>query len=107
MLLGRALIGGSSCHGEIVDDRFHVLAGDVFGDHGRTGEVLPLAEVALGVPMVGVRLVNVMGGFVAPGTTRSPERQPMWLPKAVGVPVAHGAEIPIPAVLTGPVQMEA
>jgi 2-keto-4-pentenoate hydratase/2-oxohepta-3-ene-1,7-dioic acid hydratase in catechol pathway len=106
VLLARALFGDSSCFGEVVDDRFHVLVGDVFADHGRNGQSLPMEDVLLGAPFERVRIVNVMGGFLQPGTTRTPEMQPMWLPKACNFVSGDGAEIPVPAVLTGPVQME-
>jgi 2-keto-4-pentenoate hydratase/2-oxohepta-3-ene-1,7-dioic acid hydratase in catechol pathway len=105
-LLARALFGDTACFGEVEDDRFHVLTGNVFGEPRRTGQTLPLKDVALGPPLAGVRFVNVMGGFVAPGTTRPPERQPMWLPKAVNFASGDGAGIARPAVLTGPLQIE-
>jgi 2-keto-4-pentenoate hydratase/2-oxohepta-3-ene-1,7-dioic acid hydratase in catechol pathway len=47
-----------------------------------------------------------MGGFIEPGTTRPPERQPMWLPKATNYASGDGVEIQMPAVLTGPMQIE-
>jgi 2-keto-4-pentenoate hydratase/2-oxohepta-3-ene-1,7-dioic acid hydratase in catechol pathway len=106
-LLARAVSGDASTFGEIEDDRFHWLVGDVFGEHRRTGQSVPLAEVVLGAPLAGVRFVNVMGGFIEPGTTRAPKRQPMWLPKATNYPSGDGAEIQVPTALTGPVQMEA
>ena len=105
-LLGRAVFGDSSCFGEVVDDRFFVLAGDIFGEHFRTEQSLPMKDVRLGPPLTGVRFVNVMGGFNAPGTTRSPQRQPMWLPKAVNVAGGDGEEVVYPSVLTGPMQIE-
>lgn len=105
-LLGRAVLGDTSCFGEVADDRFFVLVGDVFGEHRRNGQSLPMADVVLGAPLDGVRLVNVMGGFQEPGTTRPPERQPMWLPKAVNSASGDGAEIVFPSVLTGPMQIE-
>lgn len=105
-LLGRALIGDTACHGEIVDDRFHVVVGDLFGDHHRNGQSLPMSDITLGAPLDGVRFVNVMGGFMPPGETRPPDRAPWWLPKATNYPSGDGAEIPYPSVMTGPLQME-
>ena len=70
------------------------------------GQTLPMEDVVLGAPLDGVRFINVMGGFVEPGTTRPPERQPMWLPKATYYASGDGAEIQMPSVLTGPMQME-
>jgi 2-keto-4-pentenoate hydratase/2-oxohepta-3-ene-1,7-dioic acid hydratase in catechol pathway len=84
-----------------------VVAGDLFDDYHRNGQTYPLQEVALGTPLDGVRFFNVMGGFVAPGTTREPSRTPMWLPKATAYPTPDHGEVPIPAFLTGAVQMEA
>ncbi len=104
--LGRALIGDTSCFGEIVGDRFHVLVGDPFDELRPNGQTLPMEDVVLGAPLDGVRFINVMGGFVEPGTTRPPERQPMWLPKATYYASGDGAEIQMPSVLTGPMQME-
>jgi 2-keto-4-pentenoate hydratase/2-oxohepta-3-ene-1,7-dioic acid hydratase in catechol pathway len=105
-LLGRALLGTTSCYGEIVGDRFHIVVGDIYGEHQRNGQSLPMEDVVLGAPLEGVRFVNVMGGFVDPGTVRPPERQPMWLPKATNYASGDGAEIQMPAVLTGPMQIE-
>jgi 2-keto-4-pentenoate hydratase/2-oxohepta-3-ene-1,7-dioic acid hydratase in catechol pathway len=65
-----------------------------------------MEDVVLGPPLDGVRFVNVMGGFIEPGTTRPPERQPMWLPKATNYASGDGAEIQMPSVLTGPMQIE-
>ena len=107
MLLGRAVIGDTSCFGEVVDDRFHLLVGDVFGAHHRSGQSLPMADLVLGPPLAGVRLIAVMGGFLAPGTSRPPGTEPMWVPKACNFVSGEGAEIRVPSVLTGPVNMEA
>ena len=62
-LIGRALLGDTSCPGEIADGRFHVLSGDVFGARRRAGPALALSDVKLGPPIEGCRFVNVMGGF--------------------------------------------
>jgi 2-keto-4-pentenoate hydratase/2-oxohepta-3-ene-1,7-dioic acid hydratase in catechol pathway len=105
-LLGRALIGDTSCFGEVEGDRFHIVVGDLYGEQRRNGQSLAMEDVALGAPLDGVRFVNVMGGFIEPGTTRPPERQPMWLPKATNYASGDGAEIQMPAVLTGPMQIE-
>lgn len=107
LLLGRAVIGDTSCLGEVVDDRFHVIAGDVFGQHRRTGQSLPMKDVVLGPPLAGVRIIAVMGGFLEPGTSRPPGIEPMWVPKACNLVSGEGATIRVPAALTGPVQMEA
>lgn len=105
-LLARALIGDSWCFGEVMDDHFHVVVGDVFGEHHCNGQSFPLPDVVLGAPLDGVRLVNVMGGFLEPGTTRPPERQPMWSPKATTGASGDGAEVAFPSALTGPMQIE-
>src|ERR1700761_3846169 len=101
-LLARALLGDTSCFGLVEGEQFHVVAGDIFGSYNRTGQSLPLKDVTLGPPLADVGMVNVMGGFVEPGTTRPPERQPMWLPKAVNFPRGDGADVVLPAALTGP-----
>ena len=106
ILLGRALLGDTSCHGEIEDDRFHVVTGDLFGAYERTGQSMAMDDVMLGTPLDGVRFVNVMGGFNAPGTTRADDRVPWWLPKATRWPSGTGAEVRRPAFLTGAMQME-
>lgn len=105
-LLARALFGSTSCFGEIADERFHIVEGALFGGYRRTGQSLAMDDVTLGAPIDGVRFVNVMGGFVEPGTTRPPERQPMWLPKATNYASGDGAEIQMPSVLTGPMVIE-
>jgi 2-keto-4-pentenoate hydratase/2-oxohepta-3-ene-1,7-dioic acid hydratase in catechol pathway len=104
--LGRALLGETSCHGEIEDERFHVVSGDLFAGYRRTGESMPMTEVALGTPIEDVRFVNVMGGFVEPGATRPSDRDPWWLPKATRYPSGEGAEVRRPASLTGAMVME-
>jgi 2-keto-4-pentenoate hydratase/2-oxohepta-3-ene-1,7-dioic acid hydratase in catechol pathway len=105
-LIGRALVGETSCQGEIEDDRFHVVVGDLFESHERNGQSFPLDETTLGTPLDGVRFFNVMGGFVEPGTTRGRERAPMWLPKAAAFPTGDHGEIQMPSVLAQPLQME-
>jgi 2-keto-4-pentenoate hydratase/2-oxohepta-3-ene-1,7-dioic acid hydratase in catechol pathway len=105
-LLGRALFGETSFFGEVEGGRFHVVVGDPYGGPRRNGQSLAMEDVVLGAPLEGVRFINVMGGFVEPGTTRPPERQPMWLPKATNYASGDGAEIQMPAVLTGPMQIE-
>ncbi|WP_035739813.1 fumarylacetoacetate hydrolase family protein [Parafrankia elaeagni] len=107
MLLGRTVIDRTSCFGEVADGRFHVLDGDVFGDTRRTGKSLPLSEVTLGPPLRDVRFIAVMGGFLEPGTTRPAGVSPVWVPKACRHASGDGGRIRAPAVLTGPVQMEA
>jgi len=106
-LLGRALIGETSCHGEIKDGRFHVVVGDVFGEPERNGQSFALDDVDLGVPLEDVRFINVMGGFNAPGTSRPPDRVPWWLPKATRYPSGDHCEFQFPASLTGALNMEA
>jgi len=106
ILLGRALLGETSCHGEIDDDRFHFVAGDLFTGYERTGQSMAMDDVALGTPIDGIRFVNVMGGFVEPGTTRAPDRVPWWLPKATRYPSGDGADVRRPAGLTGAMVME-
>ncbi len=104
--LGRALIGDTSCHGEIEGDRFFVVEGDLFAGPRRNGQSLPMDELVLGTPLAGVRFVNVMGGFLEPGTVRDADAQPMWLPKACNYATGDGGEIQVPGVLRGPVVIE-
>src|SRR5262249_48166537 len=106
ILLGRALLGETSCHGEIEDDRFHVVTGDLFNGYERTGQSMAMADVGRGTPLADIRFVNVMGGFVEPGVTRPPDRDPWWLPKATRYPTGDGAEVRRPSGLTGAMVME-
>ena len=105
-LLGRITIGEETCFGEIRDDRFHEIVGNIFGERRSNGKSLPLGDVALLAPIEGVRFIAVMGGFNEPGTTRPPERQPMWLPKAPNYASGDEAEIQVPSVLTSPMVIE-
>ncbi len=104
-LVARALIDGTPCPGEIAGDRFHVIDGDILGEHQRRGHSVPALEAVLLAPLAGVRFINVMGGFKMPGGLGA-DLPPMWLPKANNYPSGDGAEIPIPAILTGPVVIE-
>jgi len=106
-LVGRALVDGSWCHGTNSSGRFSVLTGSPLGPTEPTGRTVPLEEVALGPPLEGVRVINVMGGFVMPDRPQAAGLPPMWLPKAANFASGDGGQIPIPAVLTGPVQIEA
>lgn len=106
-LIGRVLLDGRSRHGEVADDRFHLLDGDIFGSYHRSGRSLPLADVRLGTPIEGGRFINIMGGFTVPDLGGPRDLPPMWLPKATNYPSGDGAEIQVPSVLTGPVQIEA
>jgi 2-keto-4-pentenoate hydratase/2-oxohepta-3-ene-1,7-dioic acid hydratase in catechol pathway len=105
-LIGRAVLGDTSCHGEIEDDRFHVITGDIFTSRLRTATVLPLSDLKLGTPVEGCRFINVMGGFRMADRPGFEDLPPMWLPKATNFPKGDGDEIEIPSVLTGPVQIE-
>jgi 2-keto-4-pentenoate hydratase/2-oxohepta-3-ene-1,7-dioic acid hydratase in catechol pathway len=105
-IIGRALIGDTSCYGEIDSDRFHVIAGGLFGNYERNGQSLPMQDIALGAPIHGVRFINVMGGFLEPGVTRAAERVPMWLPKASNFAGGERSEVQMPSALTGPMVME-
>jgi 2-keto-4-pentenoate hydratase/2-oxohepta-3-ene-1,7-dioic acid hydratase in catechol pathway len=105
ILLARALFGDVACFGEVADGRFWVIVGDVFGEYARHGQSFPLEDVVLGPPLDGVRLVNVMGGF-NPVDGPPLDLPPMWLPKACNFVSGDGGQIHVPAVLTGPVQIE-
>lgn len=105
-LFGRALLGDTSCHGEIEDGRFFPLEGDPFGPGRRSGQSLPLEDVELGTPFDGVRFINIMGGFFDPGTARPANAEPLWLPKACNYPTGDGGQIQVPDVLRGPVVIE-
>lgn len=104
--MGRALVGGTEAYGEITDSTFHVIEGDLFGRHDRSGRSLPLGEVTLLAPIDGVRFVNIMGGFKMPEHPGSEGLPPMWLPKASSFASGDDADIQVPSVLTGPVQIE-
>lgn len=106
-LIARTTIDGASRHGEVIEDRFHPLDGDIFGEWTLQGPARPLSEVTLGVPVEGVRFINVMGGFRMPDRPGYEDLPPMWLPKASNFPAGDGDDIELPSVLTGPVQMEA
>jgi 2-keto-4-pentenoate hydratase/2-oxohepta-3-ene-1,7-dioic acid hydratase in catechol pathway len=106
-LIGRSVGGAALGWGEIEDDRFHPVVGDIFGAYQRRGDAdaVPLAEVVLGTPFDGVRFVNIMGGFKMPDGAGN-DLPPMWLPKATNFPSGDGSEIQVPSVLTGPVVIE-
>jgi hypothetical protein len=95
-LIGRSLNGESAGFGEIEDDRFYAVAGDIFGAYQRNGQSWPLKDVVLGTPFENVRFVNVMGGFKMPDGTGA-GLPPMWLPKATNFPTGDGSEIPVPS----------
>jgi 2-keto-4-pentenoate hydratase/2-oxohepta-3-ene-1,7-dioic acid hydratase in catechol pathway len=105
-LIGRAHIDGKWSHGEIIGDTFRPLAGDLFEDRRHVGSEVPVPGLVLGVPLEGVRFINVMGGFRMPDRPQARDLPPMWLPKAPNFPSGDGAGIQIPSVLTGPVQIE-
>jgi 2-keto-4-pentenoate hydratase/2-oxohepta-3-ene-1,7-dioic acid hydratase in catechol pathway len=104
-LIGRSVGGAVLGWGEIEDDLFHPVAGDIFGAYQRGGAAVPRAEVVLGTPFDGVRFVNIMGGFKMPDGAGN-DLPPMWLPKATNFPSGDGSEIQVPSVLTGPVVIE-
>lgn len=105
-LLGRALVGDTFCHGEIEGGRFFLVEGDVFAGPRRSGRSLAMDGLVLGTPLADVRFVNVMGGFLEPGTERRADAQPMWLPKACNYATGDGGEIQVPGILRGPVVIE-
>ncbi|MGE3327756.1 MAG: fumarylacetoacetate hydrolase family protein [Acidimicrobiia bacterium] len=93
--------------GEIAGDRFVILAGDPVVEHVRTGRSRPLADVVMMAPRDDPRFVIVMGGFLAPGTSRPADMKPRWIPKAPNFVSGDGAAVVRPASLTGPLQVEA
>lgn len=99
MLIARATFGDAIASGQVIDDRFHLISGDVFGAHELTGQSFPLEDVVLTTPVAPGRLFAVMGGFVAPGTERPPEAEPTWLPKSPSDPTGPGGNIPFWSVV--------
>ncbi len=99
MLLARAILGDAVSYGEVRDDRFHLMRGDVFGEHGFTGKSFALDEVVLTTPVPPRRLIAVMGGFNPPGEQRPVDAEPRWLPKAPNDPTGPGGPIPFPEVV--------
>ena len=67
MLIARSVFGDAVTYGEVRDDRFHVIRGDVFGEYELTGQSFPCDEVVLTTPVQAGRLFAVMGGFLPPG----------------------------------------
>lgn len=107
-LVGRAVVDGEWCHGWIVGDEFCVLSGHVLDGTSVPIRTVPISDVAaFGPPLDGVRIINVMGGFVMPDRPQAAGLAPMWLPKAANFPSGDLSQIPIPSALTGPVQIEA
>lgn len=105
-LIARAVVDGRWCHGEIAGGQFRPLAGSVFDERQYAGPEVPVRDLVLGPPLEGVRFINVMGGFNMPDKPQLRDLPPMWLPKATNFPSGDKAEIQIPSVLTGPVQIE-
>lgn len=108
VFVARAIVGDRVCHGEVLADRFHPIAGDIFGSHTRAAESLPLADVTLRPPVENSRIICVIAGFLPPGlTTRTAEMTPRWIPKAPNFVTGDGGEIPYPTHLKGVLWMEA
>jgi 2-keto-4-pentenoate hydratase/2-oxohepta-3-ene-1,7-dioic acid hydratase in catechol pathway len=95
--IARADAGGRTSYGEIEDDAFHPVAGDVFaGDRQRTGEAFPLDAVRLLSPVEPRRTLITMGGF---RRERVPRGDVPWLlPKLVS-PSGDGGVIVVPPSL--------
>jgi 2-keto-4-pentenoate hydratase/2-oxohepta-3-ene-1,7-dioic acid hydratase in catechol pathway len=94
MLIARAIFGDAVTYGQVIDDRFHLIAGDVFGESELTGQSYPVDDVVLTTPVRSGRLFAVMGGFLPPGETRAADVEPRWLPKYPNDPTGPGGPIP-------------
>jgi 2-keto-4-pentenoate hydratase/2-oxohepta-3-ene-1,7-dioic acid hydratase in catechol pathway len=99
MLIARAIFGDAVSYGQVVDERFNLLRGDVFGEYELTGRSFALDEVELTTPVPVGRLIAVMGGFLPPGEKRPADAEPMWLPKVPNNPTGPGGLIPFPEVV--------
>src|ERR1044072_7566098 len=81
MRISRGLIEGRARMGEIEEGLFHPLADDIFAAVERTGEAVPLADVALLSPLAPEMVLLMIGAFKAPGEVRAPDAVPWMMPK--------------------------
>jgi 2-keto-4-pentenoate hydratase/2-oxohepta-3-ene-1,7-dioic acid hydratase in catechol pathway len=99
MLIARVNFGDHVSYAQVIDDRVHLVRGDVLGEHELSGESFALDDVALTTPVPVGRLIAVMGGFLPPGEERPADAEPMWLPKVPNDPTGPGGLIPFPDVV--------
>jgi 2-keto-4-pentenoate hydratase/2-oxohepta-3-ene-1,7-dioic acid hydratase in catechol pathway len=109
MRVGRARIHGRICAGELEDDRFHPLSGDVLGGTAeRVGDPLPLEDIRLESPIEPHRILITMGGFMPPdGSPLPPGAVPWLLPKLASTTSGDHGVVEVPGYLTRPVWIEA
>ena len=73
---------GNVRHGVVDGDMIAEIDGDLFGDHERTGVMVPLAEVALKSPTMPGKIINAAGNYQShmAGAPKPPRPKPFLAP---------------------------
>jgi 2-keto-4-pentenoate hydratase/2-oxohepta-3-ene-1,7-dioic acid hydratase in catechol pathway len=107
MLLARAFIGNQIRVGEIEDEQFHGLVGDIFAPPQRAGWSVPLDGLNLLSPCEPNRMFMILGGFMPADGSPLPEGTvPTLMPKITSTVSGQDGEIAYPSWATGPVVAE-
>jgi 2-keto-4-pentenoate hydratase/2-oxohepta-3-ene-1,7-dioic acid hydratase in catechol pathway len=96
MRIARVAHGDRVFLAEVAEDAVYALNGDIFSNPTRSGEPLPLKDVAFRAPVVCSRLLAILGGFVSPEKPRGPEDVPRLAPKIVTEVTGDGDAVVYP-----------
>lgn len=99
---------GNIGFGQLVQDAIHVHAGDMFGAHHATGEVIPLAAASLLTPCVPGKLLGLWNNFQQRAEKEGLSRpaHPLYFVKTDNCYLAPEQAIRQPASYRGPVIFE-
>jgi 2-keto-4-pentenoate hydratase/2-oxohepta-3-ene-1,7-dioic acid hydratase in catechol pathway len=107
MLISRACIRGHIAYGQIINDRFHIVKGNVFERIIRTEAAEPLNNVHLLAPTEPRNVFVVLGGFLpSDGTPLPPGTVPNFTPKITSYVTGQDAVVSYPSSLAGPLVVE-
>lgn len=99
---------GSPGFGWLEGEQIAVRQGDMFGTHGPTGQVLPLAEVQISIPCVPSKFIGLWNNYHAQAAKQGLgiPAEPLWFIKAASSYCAHGQPFSAPASYDGRVVYE-
>lgn len=104
----RYTAAGHEAFGTLAGDTVHAYAGELFGSHAPSGEVLRLADVALQPPCRPGKIVALWNNFhaLAAKLGNPVPAEPLWFLKSTTSVLAPGAAIRKPAHFDGKVIFE-
>lgn len=107
MRIARALIGDRYCFGEVDANTFYPVADDIFAGVVRSGQGVPMDQVALLSPLSPRMVLLMVAAFLPPGESSRPAAEVPWMmPKLTSRIVADQGAILAPSDVAGPLWAE-